>query len=1168
MADVLAEALVELEPDIRNFAKKLGADVRRFSRAIDDSVAGTERQFEELGATGEREVRRIADASEVAQRQTLVGWRENAQGFEKVYRDAATGVERSINVSFQSIIKQQEAQARSAELQIKKLNELAERESRAVLKREEAQGREIARIVQKFDRQRERDSAKLAAAQKKQAEAAAREVERINAQAERSTTRLSERYEEEGRRSADALERTIGVTLQRIGRTAGRSIIDLSVNTAGLSSAIGQATKLGAVLSTLGLGALAGQAGVGGIAAVVASLSETIGVIALLPAAGAAAAVSLNVIKLGIKGVGDALSETDPAKFVEATEKLAPAARDFARAVRAAQPEFDALQRSVQDELFANLAGEVDRLADILLPRFQRRLTAIAAEFSDVALEFTSFITSARTLSDVDRLMERTRKSTDIFTSAIQPLLRGLRDVGAVGAEFLPQLAADVSVASIRLGDFIARARDSGALQEFIQSGIDSTKLLISTFGNLGRAVGGVFRASRTAGGGFLETLEELTQRLDDVINSVDGQETLVEFFGAARQVGKDLLPVLGEIARIIGRDVAPLLADVGSNVLPAVTRTISNLGGALRIATPGIVEFSDGFGDFLDMLNSEGVLDTVGELANVLGTGLADGLREVAPILGEIIVKLGSELTRLLPELIPAVADFANSFGELLKPALDLVGIIGNVVTDVVLPSLTRLADTLTPIIRTVVSNIETTLLPLLPDIEAAFSEMIDNVGPILDDLGEGLVEALELVAKTAPDAIRSLGELLEGLEPVIATLGPVAGTINDINNAFNDLANKLPGFRQVIGDGGLFGLLTTGTTPIGPLQGIFRVSRDLTALFRGELTEGIGHFEHRMISAGENSATSFYDLRNNIADALEGIRTRIAEGAPVFTDILLSELGRMEDGSLNIFGDIFAGLTDLFERTDQKISEELFGINEKVDAAWNRLKDSTSRAFAETEGRIAQGITNASGVVAQFPGLVQSSLGAIGSTLYGSGQALIGGLIAGIKSQEFAAREAAAAVMRIVARVFPGSPAKEGPFSGVGWTPYRGAALIEGFSTGMLSELPAIQRTATMLAEAVSEQLPTVAGLAGDSITTIGDGARTAQRIAALTSADTRLSRTDAGIGGPLSELTPPGELGVPTVKVYIGERELTAMVVDVVDENNGRIKRSVTSRARRTL
>jgi tape measure domain-containing protein len=85
----------------------------------------------------------------------------------------------------------------------------------------------------------------------------------------------------------------------------------------------------------------------------------------------------------------------------------------------------------------------------------------------------------------------------------------------------------------------------------------------------------------------------------------------------------------------------------------------------------------------------------------------------------------------------------------------------------------------------------------------------------------------------------------------------------------------------------------------------------------------------------------------------------------------------------------------------------------------------------------------------------------GAIGS-MYNSGKALITGFANGIRDAFEGAKKVAKDGLEAVKRFFPHSPAKEGPFSGRGYTTYSGAALMRGFADGMASQQGLLQNTA----------------------------------------------------------------------------------------------------------
>ncbi|WP_432034574.1 phage tail tape measure protein [Streptomyces antibioticus] len=117
-------------------------------------------------------------------------------------------------------------------------------------------------------------------------------------------------------------------------------------------------------------------------------------------------------------------------------------------------------------------------------------------------------------------------------------------------------------------------------------------------------------------------------------------------------------------------------------------------------------------------------------------------------------------------------------------------------------------------------------------------------------------------------------------------------------------------------------------------------------------------------------------------------------------------------------------------------------------ASAAWQRFKDSAA-AKAVTLVSWVRGI----------PGRVKSALGNIGSLLWNAGASLIQGFINGIKSKLGSVRNAASSIVSTARNYFPFSPAKEGPFSGRGYTLYSGRALIQGFQAGISDQLPALR-------------------------------------------------------------------------------------------------------------
>lgn len=88
----------------------------------------------------------------------------------------------------------------------------------------------------------------------------------------------------------------------------------------------------------------------------------------------------------------------------------------------------------------------------------------------------------------------------------------------------------------------------------------------------------------------------------------------------------------------------------------------------------------------------------------------------------------------------------------------------------------------------------------------------------------------------------------------------------------------------------------------------------------------------------------------------------------------------------------------------------------------------------------------------------LINGLMGIVGQA-QSAGSAIVQGLIDGIMGMIGAAGDAIGSVVDRIASFLPHSPAKRGPFSGKGWTPYSGRAIVHGLAEGIaeLADEPA---------------------------------------------------------------------------------------------------------------
>jgi TP901 family phage tail tape measure protein len=146
--------------------------------------------------------------------------------------------------------------------------------------------------------------------------------------------------------------------------------------------------------------------------------------------------------------------------------------------------------------------------------------------------------------------------------------------------------------------------------------------------------------------------------------------------------------------------------------------------------------------------------------------------------------------------------------------------------------------------------------------------------------------------------------------------------------------------------------------------------------------------------------------------------------------------------------------------------------GLANTATSAWTRF-----RTAAVTQG------SNLLAWVRGLPGRARAALGNLGSYLYSSGRALLGGFVSGIKSMVSDAVSATHSVLSSVSNLFPHSPAKEGPFSGRGWTLHSGRALMDGLSQGIRESSSGAVETMRGAAQATAGAFAKTLGIASPS-------------------------------------------------------------------------------------
>jgi hypothetical protein len=291
-----------------------------------------------------------------------------------------------------------------------------------------------------------------------------------------------------------------------------------------------------------------------------------VGPAALIAAPALAALVaSLAAVKLATHGVKDAFAAAasgDAKEFAEALKKLSPAARRFVRDGAKMIPALRAMRTAIQETLFAKIpAGTLAGIAKNLLPTLRRGLVGVSSSLGTAAAQLAAFMKSGRARGDLAATFAG-------ITAALRPLERvpatlakAFGRLSATAAPFLVKLTSGIGRGLDSMASRIDKAAASGKLTAMIQSALDTLSQLGRIAGNVGRALGGLFRASEN--NSLIDTIERITKAIADAVNSERGQQVIAKVLEVIAKAGPVVTVAAGLTWAITG--IATALAAVAS---------------------------------------------------------------------------------------------------------------------------------------------------------------------------------------------------------------------------------------------------------------------------------------------------------------------------------------------------------------------------------------------------------------------------------------------------------------------------------------------------------------------------------------------------------------------------------------------------------------------------
>ena len=557
---------------------------------------------------------------------------------------------------------------------------------------------------------------------------------------------------------------------------------------------------------------------------------------------------------------------------------------------------------------------------------------------------------------------------------------------------------------------------------------------------------GAITRFKDTISTAFESARSRVTEAVDRIAGSFKG---LVPD-GAIVSAIEDVLKYVGTVFS----DFADWVADTvewWSKFIAALkdTGAVQQLAGALGSLFDAIGDVADAFRGAGDMAES--------------AAGRFDSAKGSAELLGAVI-KVAADLVQKMADQLKRVAEWVKKFTDTLSDSgaldtwMDALERIFSALGDA-LGSLKRIGKALDGGKKSAEGAGDG-----LDTAAAAAKGFAAYIGAVAN-----VVETVAGVLDGIASAAGKLADGIDWLNEKFPILGQVIGFLLDPMGSLADMAGSL--FSFFSGDAGATAVNDFTATFVEPVkakldeigqwfQSLPQKAMDAGSQFLTnigqwfqQLPQTIGYWlgyaimlpiafaqqlGSKAMEAGQNFVTNLSNWIQQLPSQIWTWLTQTIQNVQAWGSQMMAQAG--DAGS-----QFLTGLGQWLQSLPGRIWQWLTGAISSVQA-WGGQMGAGAR---NAGNQFLQGIT---GTLQSLPGRIQSLFSNAGSWLLSSGRSIMDGLAQGIRNGISAAVDAASNAMEAISKLFPHSPAKEGPFSGHGWTLYSGQSIIDGLAEGML--------------------------------------------------------------------------------------------------------------------
>lgn len=783
--------------------------------------------------------------------------------------------------------------------------------------------------------------------------------------------------------------------------------------------------------------------------------------------AGIASNVFGKVASVVTSSLGSAIDRADQMNnFPKVMKNLGYSSEDAAASIRKITNALDGLPTTS-----SAMTGMVQQLAP---------LTSNLDEATDIALAFNNAMLAggASTMEQENALTQYTQ-----MLSAGKVDMQAWRSIQAAMPGQLNQVAEAMMGAGHNANDLYEAMKDGKySFDDFNKAVMDLNQ---NGFGKYASFAQQAKDATQGIGTAMENVKNRVAKAVQKVIDAVGVENIAGAINRFSSQFGK-----VGDAAAGMVTDVKKKFSEAGKWITGlydkldktgAITRFKDTISTAFESARSRVTEAVDRIaGSFKGLVPDGAIVSAIEDVLKYVGTvfsDFADWVADTVEWWSKFIAALKDtgavqQLAGALGGLFDAIGDVADAFrgaGDMAESAAgrfdsakgsaELLGAVIKVAADLV----QKMADQLKRVAEWVKKFTDTlsdsgALDTWMDALERIFSALGDALGS-LKRLGkalgggkksaEGAGDGLDTAAAAAKGFAAYIGAVANVVETVAGVLDGIASAVGKLADGIDWLNEKFPILGQVIGflldpmgsladmAGNLFGLFS-GDAGANAVNGFSSTFVEPVKAKLDEIGQWFQSLPQKAMDAGSQFLTNIGQWFQQLPSQIWTWLTQTIQNVQAWGSQMMAQAG--DAGSR-----FLTGLGQWLQSLPGRIWQWLTGAISSVQA-WGGQMGAGAR---NAGNQFLQGIT---GTLQSLPGRIQSLFSNAGSWLLSSGRSIMDGLAQGIRNGISAAVDAASNAMEAISKLFPHSPAKEGPFSGHGWTLYSGQSIIDGLAEGML--------------------------------------------------------------------------------------------------------------------